>query len=70
MIARYPDFKHKKTQEALWVEDSQNPPRIAAKMAAMAPSTVPLSVFGWNKKLERFVKAGQPEKAIQLFQQM
>jgi len=54
----------------MWVEDSRNPPWIAAKMAAMAPGTVPLSVFGWNKKLERFVKAAQPEKAIQLFQQM
>jgi hypothetical protein len=36
-------------------------------MAAMAPGTVQLSIFGWNQKLTKDVKDGQPEKAMQLF---
>ncbi len=39
-------------------------------MAAMAPGTVQLSIFGWNQKLTKYVKDGQPEKAMQLFQQI
>ncbi len=39
-------------------------------MAAMAPGKVQLNIFGWNKKLEKYVNAGQPEKALQLFQQL
>jgi hypothetical protein len=41
-------------------------------MAAMAPCTVQLNSFAWNKKLVKNVhmKDGQPEKAMQLFQQM
>jgi hypothetical protein len=34
---------------------------VAAKMAVMAPSTVQLDIFTWNKKLTRFLKDGQPE---------
>jgi pentatricopeptide repeat protein len=66
----YPDFKHKKTREALWLDDRQKPPWVEAEMAAMAPGKVQLNIFGWNKKLEKYVKAGQPEKALQLFQQL
>ncbi len=36
----------------------------------MPPGTVQLSILGWNKKLMRYVKDGQPGKAMQLFQQM
>ncbi len=39
-------------------------------MAAMAPGTVQLHIFSWNMKLAKYVKDGQPEKAMQLFQQM
>ncbi len=41
-------------------------------MVAMAPWTVQLNSFAWNKKLAKYVhtKDGQPEKAMQLFQQM
>ncbi|KAH9540911.1 hypothetical protein CY35_14G031200 [Sphagnum magellanicum] len=67
---RYPDFKHKKTREALWLEDQRNPPWVASEIAAMAPGTVQLNIFAWNQKLTKYVKDGQPEKAIQLFQQM
>ncbi|CAK9213814.1 unnamed protein product [Sphagnum troendelagicum] len=67
---RYPDFKHKITQEALWVEDQRNPPWVAAEIAAMAPGTVQLNILGWNKKLRKYVKDGQAQKAMQLFQQI
>jgi pentatricopeptide repeat protein len=67
---RYPDFKHKKTGEALWIEDRRNPAWVAAEMAAMAPGTVQLNIFAWNQKLTKHVKDGQLEKAMQLFQQM
>ncbi|KAH9540358.1 hypothetical protein CY35_14G001000 [Sphagnum magellanicum] len=39
-------------------------------MAAMAPSTVQLNIFTWNKKLTRFLKDGQPEMVMQLFEEM
>ncbi len=39
-------------------------------MAAMAPGTVQLNIFEWNQKLTKDVEDGQPEKAMQLFQQM
>jgi hypothetical protein len=42
---------------------------VAAEMSAMAPGTVQFNIFAWNKKLTKYVKDGQPEKAIQLFQQ-
>jgi len=67
---RYLDFKHKKTWEALWLEDIWNPLSMAAKMAAIAPGTVQLSIFAWNKKLRKYVKDGQSEKAVQHFRQM
>ncbi len=39
-------------------------------MAAMSPVTVQLNIFAWNQKLKKYVKYGQLEKAMQLFQQM
>jgi pentatricopeptide repeat protein len=69
-VVRYPDFKHKKTGDALWVVDNQNPPWVAAKLAAMAPGAVQLDKFSWNRRLARYVKAGQHEKAMELFHQM
>ncbi len=36
----------------------------------MAPGTVQLNIFEWNQKLSKYVKDGQLEKAMQLFQQM
>ncbi|CAM6062089.1 unnamed protein product [Sphagnum tenellum] len=66
----YPDFKHKTTQQALWLDDPRRPPWVEAKLAAMAPGILQSKFFSWNKKLERYVKAGQPEKTMELFQQM
>ncbi len=39
-------------------------------MAAMAPGIVQLSISGWNQNLTKYVKDGEPEKAMQLFHQM
>ncbi|CAK9213865.1 unnamed protein product [Sphagnum troendelagicum] len=36
----------------------------------MAPGTVQLNILGWNKKLRKYVKDGQAQKAMQLFQQI
>jgi pentatricopeptide repeat protein len=35
-----------------------------------APGTVQLNIFAWNQKLTKYVKDGQSQKAMQLFQQM
>jgi hypothetical protein len=37
---------------------------VAAEMAAMAPGTEQLYIFAWNKKLTKYVKDGQTEKAM------
>jgi pentatricopeptide repeat protein len=42
---------------------------VAAEMAAMAPGTVQLNIFAWNQKIKTYVKDGQPEKVLRLFQQ-
>jgi len=68
--ANYPDFKHKKTEEALWLNGKCKPPWVEAKLAALAPGSVPLHIFSWNAKLTRYVKDGQYEKVLELFQQM
>ncbi|KAH9542352.1 hypothetical protein CY35_13G000700 [Sphagnum magellanicum] len=68
--SNYPDFKHKHTQDALWLVNRQNPTWVRAQLAAMAPGTVQLNIFSWNKRLERYVKAGQHEKTIELYQEM
>jgi pentatricopeptide repeat protein len=43
---------------------------VAAEISAMAPGTVQLNIFAWNQKLTKYMKEGQPEKTMQLFQQM
>jgi pentatricopeptide repeat protein len=43
---------------------------VAAKLATMVPGTVQLDSFWWNTRLARYVKAGQHEKVMELFQQM
>ncbi len=36
----------------------------------MGHGTVQLNIFEWNQKLSKYVKDGQLEKVMQLFQQM
>jgi len=43
---------------------------VTAEMAALAPGTVQLYSLAWNHKLTKYVKDGQLQKAMQLFQQM
>jgi pentatricopeptide repeat protein len=43
---------------------------VAADMAAMAPGIVQLNISAWNQKLKNYVKDGQPDKVMKLFQQM
>jgi pentatricopeptide repeat protein len=43
---------------------------MVADMAALAPGTVELHSFAWNRNLTKYVKDGQLEKAMLLFQQM
>jgi pentatricopeptide repeat protein len=68
--SRYPDFKHKTTQQALWLDGILTPPWVEAKLAAMAPRSIQPSVFQWNVRLARYVKSGQYEKTVDLFKQM
>jgi pentatricopeptide repeat protein len=67
---RYPDFKHKKAQGALWLGDGQNPPWVGEKLGALPPGTVEWDMFSWDRRLSRYVKAGQHETTIQLFHEM
>jgi pentatricopeptide repeat protein len=59
-----------KMQEGLWLEDQRNPPCVAADRVVLAPGTMQMKNFAWNKELTKYVKDGQPKKVIQLFQQM
>ncbi|CAK9275513.1 unnamed protein product [Sphagnum jensenii] len=68
--ARYPDFKHKKTKQALWLNGRWNPVWVEAELEAMAPGSLQVSVFQWNRKLARCALVGQHEKMIELFQKM
>jgi pentatricopeptide repeat protein len=43
---------------------------VEAKLAVMAPGTIQSDRFTWNRRLARYVKAGQHEKTIKLFQDM
>lgn len=70
MSASYPDFTHKESQEGLWLDDRDKPSWVEAEVAAMAPGTVQLNRFSWNRKLQKHVKDGQPEMALQCFKEM
>ncbi|KAH8946090.1 hypothetical protein BDL97_12G074800 [Sphagnum fallax] len=57
MSARYPDFKHKLTQEALWLDSKLNPAWVKAELSAMVPGTVQSDIFSWNVRLARFCES-------------
>jgi len=67
---RYPDFKHKETQEALWLDGKFKPSWVDAELAGLPPGSLQSNVFSWNSMLAKSVKAGQNDKAMRLFQQM
>ncbi len=68
--AKYPDFKHKQTEKALWLNGSWNPPWVEAELAAMSPGSVQLNIFAWNARLARYNKSGQYEETMELYHQM
>ncbi|KAJ7545585.1 hypothetical protein O6H91_08G002000 [Diphasiastrum complanatum] len=68
--AGYPDFKHKKTGESLWIDRSSTPRWVKAKLSTMKPGTIQRSVFSWTVNIRRYVKNGQPLKALELYQEM
>ncbi|KAJ7570437.1 hypothetical protein O6H91_01G119900 [Diphasiastrum complanatum] len=70
MNASYPDFKHKATRDALWVDGRSTPQWVRGKLAALSPGTLQRSPFTWNLKIARYVKDGQHRKALNLFKQM
>ncbi len=70
MNAKYPDFKHKQTEKALWLNGSWNPPWVEAELAAMSPGSVQLNIFAWNARLARYNKSGQYEETMELYHQM
>ncbi len=63
-------MKHKNAGHALWLVDNRNPPWMVAELAALAPGTVPVDTFVWNRRLARHVKTEQHEKTVEFFQQM
>ncbi len=72
MNAKYPDFKHKKTEEALWLCSNLCPKWVQAELvAAILPGTLESTpLFAWNTKLARYVKNGKSDDAMNLFRQM
>jgi hypothetical protein len=48
-----------------FLASEQNPPWVEAEVATMAPGTVQLNVFKWDRRLFRYVKAGQYKQIIQ-----
>ncbi|KAJ7523169.1 hypothetical protein O6H91_18G040000 [Diphasiastrum complanatum] len=67
---RYPDFKHKETQEALWIDGRSTPPWVNKVLSAMRPGTIQRNVASWTLGIKRCVKEGQNRKALELFQDM
>jgi hypothetical protein len=43
---------------------------VGVKLASMAPGTIQLDSFSWNRKLARYVKARQHEKTVELSKEM
>ncbi len=70
MKARYPDFKHRRRKEALWLNSNLNPSCVEKGLAAMALGTVQLNIFSWNTRLTRRIKAGEHKRIMELFQKM
>jgi hypothetical protein len=68
--ARYPDFKHRRRKEALWLNSNLNPSCVEKGLAAMALGTVQLNIFSWNTRLTRRIKAGEHKRIMELFQKM
>ncbi|CAM6051442.1 unnamed protein product, partial [Sphagnum compactum] len=60
----------RKYKDVLQLQNPNSSPFLFMHLAAMAPGTVQLDMFPWNRRLARYVKAGQHEKTIELYQEM
>ncbi|KAJ7535916.1 hypothetical protein O6H91_12G050600 [Diphasiastrum complanatum] len=67
---KYPDFKHKNTEEALWIKAKSTPQWVNMKLAAIPPGTVEQSIYCCNVAITRYLQDGESVKALQLFQQL
>ncbi|KAJ7551206.1 hypothetical protein O6H91_06G004500 [Diphasiastrum complanatum] len=68
--AKYPDFKHKETDVALWINGRSTPDWVKAKVVSLLPGTVQRSVFSWNTMLTRFMKFGQHRQVLERWEEM
>jgi hypothetical protein len=65
---RHPDFKHKTTKSALWLDSKYKTSWVDAELAAMAPGTVQESnVVSWNTRLARHVRLGKVRRQWNFF---
>ncbi|KAJ7542616.1 hypothetical protein O6H91_09G003200 [Diphasiastrum complanatum] len=66
----HPDFKHKTTQEALWIESGTTPDWVKERLGTLKPRVIERSNFTWNVQISQLVKNGQHMKALQLYDRM
>ncbi|CAK9219010.1 unnamed protein product [Sphagnum troendelagicum] len=58
VTASYPDFTHKKTQAALWLDGRLKPPWVEARLVAMAPRTGQKALELYQQMQHEGVKPG------------
>ncbi|KAJ7560247.1 hypothetical protein O6H91_04G119800 [Diphasiastrum complanatum] len=63
-------FKHKRTQEVLWINNYCTRGRAKAKQVVLLPGTLAPSAFSWSKKISRYVKNGRYVQALELYRQI
>ncbi|KAJ7561044.1 hypothetical protein O6H91_03G011500 [Diphasiastrum complanatum] len=68
--ARYPDFKHKKTQEALWIDGISTPKWVYPDLGALTPGRVQESLFSWNVRIAKSVKDERYKTSLDYFRHM
>ncbi|KAJ7536084.1 hypothetical protein O6H91_12G055800 [Diphasiastrum complanatum] len=68
--SRYPDFKHKITQQPLWMDKCSTPKWVKEGLAAMRPGTIQRCAHSWFVKITGNVKEGNNMRALELFHEM
>jgi hypothetical protein len=56
---RYPDFKHKETQEALWLDGKFKPSWVDAELAGLPPGSLQSNVFHGIQCLQNLLRLGK-----------
>ncbi|KAJ7541471.1 hypothetical protein O6H91_10G061300 [Diphasiastrum complanatum] len=77
--SKHPDFKHKNTNEGLWIDDWLNPPWVKAKMATLLlgqiqsdgglRTRVPDS-FGYGNNVSKLCQVGRLKEALHMVELM